>query len=444
MNTFFRGVLLLSAAAFVGECLEFVINVVLARQLGDEAFGLYMAILPTMLFVVVLASIELPVSISKLVAEKEEQYHWGVLYNALKLALVCALSVMGLALIILPQLSVLSNYHIGVRWMLVLLIPVVTFSSVARGYLMGAQLTSKIAIANILKRTAQLGGLLIVFYLFSFTSDLAIFMALLALKLSELLVLFYLVVVFIRKIHQTKKRVPQKKVNQREIQKKLLAVSVPTTGLRIFHSITFAVKPFLITTALTNAGMLESVAMVQYGKLAGIAFTIGFFPAFIAHALLVVLIPIVADAYAKRQYGVLHYYLRLSLLITFCYGAPIVLLFYFFADPITTLFFGPSPAADYLQVLIPYFLFHYCAIPLQAYLIGIGLVKDAFLHSFYATVVSFCLMIALGSMPSLQMNGIILGMNMSAVLLTLLHYITICKKLKLNVLMQPGESWLFR
>ncbi|WP_353626455.1 oligosaccharide flippase family protein [Bacillus sp. JCM 19041] len=45
MNTFFRGVLLLSAAAFIGECLEFVISVVLARELGDEAFGLYMAIL---------------------------------------------------------------------------------------------------------------------------------------------------------------------------------------------------------------------------------------------------------------------------------------------------------------------------------------------------------------------------------------------------------------
>lgn len=444
MNTFFRGVLLLSAAAFIGECLEFVINVVLARELGDEAFGLYMAILPTMLFVVVLASIELPVSISKLVAEKEPKYHWGVLFNALKLALACALTVMLIAVLVLPHLSVLNNYHTGVKWMLIFLVPVITFSSVARGYLIGAQQTSKIAIANLLKRAAQLIGLLIVFHLFSLSSDLAIFMALLALKLSELLVLFYLVIVFIRKIGQTKKAYPQKQVSRKEVQKKLLAVSVPTTGLRIFHSIAFAVKPFLITKALSNAGMMESVAMIQYGKLAGIAFTIGFFPAFIAHALLVVLIPIVSDAYAKRKYDVLHYYLRLSMLMTMAYGLPVVLVFYFFAEPITTMFFGPSPAAGYLQVLIPYFLFHYCATPLQAYLIGIGLVKDAFLHSLYATTVSFCLMISLGSMPSLQMNGIILGMNMSAVLLTLLHYITICKKLKLNVLMRPGESWLFR
>ncbi|GIN18430.1 sporulation protein YkvU [Shouchella clausii] len=444
MNTFFRGVLVLSAAAFVGECLEFMINVVLARELGDEAFGLYMAILPTMLFVVVLASIELPVSVSKLIAEKEPVYHWHVLGKALQLAFVCALAVMIGALIVFPHLSVLHSYHAGVRWMLVLLVPIITFSSVARGYLMGAQETGKIAVANLLKRSTQLAGLLVVFKLFSFESHIAIFMALLALKLSELFVLIYLVIVFIGKIRETKKAHVQKKGPKKEVYQKLLQVSLPTTGLRIFHSATFAIKPFLITKALSNAGMIESVAMVQYGKLSGIAFTIGFFPAFIAHALLVVLIPIVSDAYAKRHYDVLHHYLRLSLLVTVVYGAPVVLAFFFFAEPITTAFFGPSPAAGYLQVLIPYFLFHYFSTPLQAYLIGIGLVKDAFLHSLYATTVSFCLMIALGSMPSLKMDGIILGMNMGAVLLTSLHYVTICKKLNLNALMRPGESWIFK
>ncbi len=211
MGTFFRGVLVLSGAAFIGECLEFVINMVLARELGDEAFGLYMAILPTMLFVVVLASVELPVAISKLIAEKEPKYHWGILVQSLKLATICAVTVMVAALLILPHLSVLQQYHVGVQWMLFLLIPVITFSSVAKGYLIGAHQTSKIAIANILKRTAQLSGLLIVFYMFSFTSDLAIFMALLALKLSELLVLFLFSGCIYSQDTRNKKRVTHKR-----------------------------------------------------------------------------------------------------------------------------------------------------------------------------------------------------------------------------------------
>jgi hypothetical protein len=34
------------------------------------------------------------------------------------------------------------------------------------------------------------------------------------------------------------------------------------------------------------------------------------------------------------------------------------------------------------------------------------------------------------------MDGIILGMNMGAVLLTFLHYLTICKKINLDVFLQ--------
>lgn len=34
---------------------------------------------------------------------------------------------------------------------------------------------------------------------------------------------------------------------------------------------------FLVREALVRAGVLEGMAMVQYGKLAGVAFTIGFF-----------------------------------------------------------------------------------------------------------------------------------------------------------------------
>lgn len=39
------------------------------------------------------------------------------------------------------------------------------------------------------------------------------------------------------------------------------------------------------------------------------------------------------------------------------------------------------------------------------------------------------MMYVLGSQASLNMGGIIIGMNMGAVLLALMHYVTICKKI---------------
>ena len=43
------------------------------------------------------------------------------------------------------------------------------------------------------------------------------------------------------------------------------------------------------------------------------------------------------------------------------------------------------------------------------------------------------MMYVLGSMPELQMLGIILGMNTGMILLTSLHYATICKDLGVSV-----------
>ncbi|MFC0557444.1 polysaccharide biosynthesis protein [Halalkalibacter alkalisediminis] len=435
MNIFLRSALLLIVAAFLGECIEFLINMVLARELGEEGLGLYMSILPTIMFIVVIASLELPISISKFVAEKDPIFHRSMLLHALRFAAICTIVFSLIALWFLPLIPVFDRYHPLVPWFFLLLIPVIAFSSVARGYFMGAQRMGKIAVANFLRRAGQLLLLIAIFQVTYFESEIAILIALCTLIASEFLVLGYLFISFLIEMHVLKGR-PRAHLPGNKVRKSLLEVSIPTTGLRIFHAATFAVKPFFIKETLVRAGMIDTVAMVQYGKMAGVAFTIGFFPAFIAHSLLIVLIPTVSEAYAKGDLARLRSLLRKVMLVTVCYGVPAVCIFYFWAEPLTGLFFENSPAVRYLQLLVPYFLFHFFVIPMQAFLIGLGLVKDAFVHALYATLLSFAMMYFLGSMPSLQMDGIIMGMNMSAVLLTLLHYVTICKKIKVNLFLK--------
>ncbi|TWI54509.1 polysaccharide biosynthesis protein [Halalkalibacter nanhaiisediminis] len=432
MNTFLKGALLLIIAAFIGECIEFLVNIVLARELGEEGLGLYMSILPTIVFIVVIASIELPISISKFVAEKEEIFHRSMLMHALRFASICTIVFVGISLWILPMIPVFDRYHPLVPWLFILLIPIIAFSSVARGYFMGAQKMGRIAFANFLRRAAQLALLFFVFKAASFDDEVAIFIALCTLVASELLVFGYLFFSFLLQMNVLKRK-PRAALTGKKVRKTLLEVSIPTTGLRIFHAAAFAVKPFLIKEALVRAGMIESLAMTQYGKLAGVAFAIGFFPAFIAHSLLIVLIPTVSEAYSKGELARLRSLLRKVMAITAAYGFPAVCVFYFFAEPLTSLFFENSPAVRYLQLLVPYFLFHFFVIPMQAFLIGLGLVKDAFVHALYSTFFSFGMMFFLGALPSMQMDGIILGMNMGAVLLTLLHYVTICRKIKIGL-----------
>ncbi|MGO4889775.1 polysaccharide biosynthesis protein [Anaerobacillus sp. MEB173] len=428
MNTFFRGTLLLVIAAFIGECLEFFINMVLARELGEEGLGLYMAIFPSIIFVVVLASMELPISISKFVAEKDKKYHQSMLKHALRFIVIFTVIFVLVAAIVIPMIPVFDKYHPLVQWLVIILIPLISLSTIAKGYFMGSHHMGKIAFASFLKKAAQLVLLVAVFQFFEFKQDVAILIALCTLVGSEFVIFVYLITVYFIQVRHMKHG-PSATMSGKSVRKHLLAVSLPTTGLRIFHAASFAIKPFLIKAALVRAGLAEPLAMVQYGKLAGVAMTIGFFPAFIAHSFLIVLIPTVSEAYSKNDLEKLHKLLKQVVMLTLLYAVPSVFVFYFYAEPLTDLFFKDSPAAGYLQLLIPYFFFHFFVMPLQAFLIGLGLVKDAFLHFVYSTFISFGLMYVLGSMAHLQMDGIIIGMNTGAVLVTFMHYLTICNKI---------------
>jgi stage V sporulation protein B len=435
MKTFIRATLVLAVAAFVGECMEFVINMVLAKELGEKGLGLYMSILPTIFLVVVLASLELPISISKLVAEKDEVYHRSILSQVTKFAILFTTFFLALALVVLPLVSVFDQYHPIVRWLVMILIPIVSFSSIARGFFMGTHAMGKIAVSNFLRRTLQLLVLVFVFQWFDFTTETAIVLALCAIVASEIGVFGYLIIEYFIKLRYLNGK-PGSYLNKKIVRESLLSVSVPTTGLRIFHAITHAVQPFLIKAALLKAGISADMATEQFGLLAGVAMTIGFFPAFIAHSLLIVLIPTVSKAYSQKDYDLLQSLLRRVMQFTFMYGVPAVLIFYFFSEPLTSLFLDSSEATFYLQMLWPYFLFHFFVIPMQAILIGLGLVKDAFYHQLWVSFITFSLMFVLGSLQSLQMDGIIIGMNTGAVLLMLLHYLSICKKIGVSILIK--------
>lgn len=441
MKTFFKGTLLLIGAAFIGECIEFLINMVLAKQLGEKGMGMYMSILPTIILVIILASIELPISISKFIAEREQKYHRSMLHHVTRLTIIFTSIIIALMTIVAPFIPLFHAYHPYIKWLIILLIPIISFSSIARGYFMGVQSMGKIAFANFFRKLLQLFMLVFIYQFFSFTTETAIFIALCTLVASDLVVFLYLAYEYFLQIKTLNNR-ENERLSGKDVRQSLLAVSLPTTLLRIFHAATHAIHPFLIKAALINAGLTASQANEHFGLLAGVALTIGFFPAFIAHSLLIVLIPTVSEANSKKDIGTLQALLQQVMRFTALYSVPSILIFYFFGDPLTHLFFESSDATIYLQMLWPYFLFHFFIIPMQAYLIGLGLVKDALYHSIWSTIVSYTSTYFLGSMHNLQMDGVIIGMNMGAVLLTMMHYITICKKMKVSIfLLKPLKHY---
>ena len=129
MAIFYRGVFYLAISAFFGESIEFLVNMILARELGKHGLGLYMSILPSIFLIILLSSFELHVSISKLIAEKDSKYHRNILHHAIVIAIIFTSILLLLATSILPFIPVFNSYHPYTRWFVLILIPVITFTS---------------------------------------------------------------------------------------------------------------------------------------------------------------------------------------------------------------------------------------------------------------------------------------------------------------------------
>jgi O-antigen/teichoic acid export membrane protein len=435
MAIFYKGILFLALSAFLGEGVEFLVNLILAKELGKHGLGLYMSILPSIYLLVLLSSFELPVSISKFVAEKEEKFHRNILYHAITITIIFTSILLLFAVILMPFISVFDSFHPYTRWLIILLIPVISFTSVARGYFMGRHQMGKIAIANFLRKSIQLVLLFVLFRFFKIDAETSLLIAIASFIGSEIAVFLYLCYTLIIQFQQLK-RMPFSNLNRKAVRKNLVAVSVPTTGLRLFSALTGAIQPFLIKAALVKSGLSDTIATEHFGMLMGVAVSIGFFPAFIAHSLMTVLIPAVSKTYSLRDYSTLQKMLSQVMMLTFLYGVPAMVAFYVFAPQLTSIFFESSTAAVYLQMLWPFFLFHFFVMPMQAFLIGLGLIKETFIHGIWSTIVSFSIIIILAPRPEWRMEGVIIAMNTGSVLLALLHYLTICKKIGVSILMK--------
>jgi O-antigen/teichoic acid export membrane protein len=433
MAIFYKGILFLALSAFLGEGVEFLVNLILAKELGKHGLGLYMSILPSIYLLVLLSSFELPVSISKFVAEKEEKFHRNILYHAITITIIFTCILLVFAMVLIPFISVFDGYHPYTRWLIILLVPVISFTSVARGYFMGRHHMGKIAIANFIRKSIQLVLLFALFRFFQFDSEASVLIAIASFIGSEIAVFLYLCYMLIIQFQQLK-RMPFSNLNRKAVRKNLMAVSVPTTALRLFSAFTGAIQPFLIKAALVKSGLSETIATEHFGMLMGVAVSIGFFPAFIAHSLMTVLIPAVSKTYSMRDYSTLQKMLTQVMTLTFLYGVPAVVVFYLFAQPLTSIFFTSSTAAVYLQMLWPFFLFHFFVMPMQAFLIGLGLIKETFIHGIWSTIVTYAILLA--SRPEWRVDGVIIAMNTGSVLLALMHYLSICKKIDVSIFMK--------
>ncbi len=438
MSKFLKGTIILLVAGFVTRVLGFINRIVIARFIGEEGVGLYMMAFPTLILVVTLTQLGLPVAISKNIAEAEAK---GDTKKIKQILIVSLATTFTLSLIFTPALFMLAPYlsetlFTDPRTHLPLLaiapiIPIVALSSVLRGYFQGRQNMRPSAISQVIEQAARITLIAVLTSMFMpYGVEYAAAGAMVASVIGELISLIYLVTSFKLKKHFRVRKKFFKHVQEgKSTFHELMGVALPTLGSRMIGSIAWFFEPIVVSHSLAIAGVAAITATKQYGALTGFAMPLLLLPSFITLSLSTSLVPAISEANSQNNKKLIEYRLQQALRFAFLTGGLSVVILYVLAEPLMEVMYGSSNGAYFIQIMAPFFLFYYYQGPLQATLQALDLARAAMINSLFGSVVKTAVIFLLASQPSFGIKGAALGIVFGFLVVTLLHFATVLKKI---------------
>ncbi len=200
-NTFIKNTLTLSITGLLVKGLGLVNRIVITRLLGTDGIGIYMMSFPTIILFISLAQLGLPIAISKLISEnriKKTTKNSTIIYNSLSISLIMSCVLMLLLLLVIKPLANtwLNNsetfYPILTT---VILIPLVSFSGILKGYLHGLKMMKITGIAHVAEQVVRIvASIILVYVLLPYGLIVAVTASLLSISLGEIvsiIILFF-------------------------------------------------------------------------------------------------------------------------------------------------------------------------------------------------------------------------------------------------------------
>jgi stage V sporulation protein B len=251
--------------------------------------------------------------------------------------------------------------------------------------------------------------------------------------IGELVSLIYLMTAFkLKKRFRLRKNFFQFVHSGKQTFKELMDIALPTMGSRMIGSVAWFFEPIVVVHSLALAGVITVEATKQYGALTGFAMPLLMLPSFITFSLATSLVPAISEANTQNNKKLIEYRLQQALRFAFLSGGLAVVVLYVLANPLMELMYGSAKGSYFIRLMAPFFLFYYYQGPLQAVLQALNLARAAMINSLIGAIVKTAVIFLLASQASFGINGVALGIIVGFVLVTVLHFATVLKKISFS------------
>jgi len=370
-NIFIKSTIILILGGVITKILGFMIRLIYTRIVGPEVIGLYSLVMPTYSLLITIATLALPTTISKLVAENN--------HNNLKIVSTSTILIMIINFVVVLFMLVSAKFiannllHEERCYLLIvsmaLTFPIVSISSIIKGYFYGKQNMIPNVVSNVIEQVIR--GILIYIFvpMIMDKSEILAACSLFLFNFIEEVVSICINLLFIPRNIKIKKS--DLKPNKLTL-KNILNISMPTVSSRIVGNIGYFFEPIILKNLLLFSGYSNNYILVEYGAYNAYTITILTVPSFFITAISSALIPEISKYYLEKNYKLLTKRLKEALFFSLFIGISYSLLLMIFGRQILYTLYNTSLGLSYIKVLAPIFSLFYIECILMSFLQAIN------------------------------------------------------------------------
>ena len=161
-NKFVKSTFILIIGGFITKIIGMFIKIVMTRLLGTSGIGMYMLVSPTFMLLISLASLGLPISVSKLVSE-DSRNNKNIVFLCFPITIFVNVLILFFLLFFSGFISNSLLHEPRIRYGIMCIgfvLPFISISSILRGYFFGKQKMIPHVVSNV---TEDLVRLIVIF-----------------------------------------------------------------------------------------------------------------------------------------------------------------------------------------------------------------------------------------------------------------------------------------
>lgn len=424
-NVFIKSTIILIFGGIITKILGFIIRIIYTRIVGPEVIGLYSLVTPTYSLLITIATLALPTTISKLVAENKHNSQKIIFTSTI---LITIINLFVIIFMLFSAKFIANNLLHEERCYLLIIsmtftFPIISISSIIKGYYYGKQNMIPNVVSNVIEQLIR--GILIYIFvpIIMEKSEILAACSLFLFSFIEEFVSIIVNLLFLPKNIKIKK---QNIIPDKYTLKNILNISLPTVSSRIIGNIGYFFEPIILKNLLLFSGYSNNYILVEYGAYNAYTVTILTVPSFFITAISSSLIPEISKYYLNKKYNLVKKRLKEAIFFALLIGIPYSILLIFFGKHILAAIYNTTLGINYIKALAPIFPLFYIEAILISFLQALDKAKITMRITIIGVIVKL-IVLAITSLLHIGMYSLIIAEIVNILLVVFLNVFYIIK-----------------